>query len=99
MDTPTANTGVHITPDGRTFWNVAAVAAALCVSEASIRRWARRAGFPRAYKIGTRHLWDATEIIAWRDSRQTAEPLATPTEWRPERPLAGATGPRRRSAA
>ncbi len=87
MSTSTqAPSGVTLTPDGVLLWSIDAVAAALCCSTSTARRWSRRAGFPAALELGAGIVrWHAEEIVTWRDTRRRPEVLATPAEWTPER--------------
>lgn len=100
MDTLTSTPrGVHTDPDGVEWWTLEAVAAALCCSTRTARRWTRRAGFPPAYRLGPSTVrWRADDVRAWREDQRRSEALATPAEWRPaERATArhGRRGPRR----
>ena len=96
MNTTTqAQQGVTTTPDGDTFWDVHAVAGALCCSASTARRWSRRSGFPPAYEFGPGIIrWRADEVTAWRQGRQRPDAMAGPADWTPAR-NAGAGAARR----
>lgn len=97
--------GVSVDPDGEVWWDATALAAALCCTERTARRWATRPGFPAAFRFGPGVVrWRAAEVRTWRERQQAEVRLATPKEWSPSPAPApargkGKAGPRPRRAA
>lgn len=104
METATQpHPGVTTDPDGEVWWNLSALAEALCCAPRTARRWTCRIGFPQAYRFGPGVLrWKAAEVRAWRDAQRTEQRMATASEWRPTTPAAtrkAASGPRPRKVS